>query len=232
MAVVSQASCGARTDPRPWGLWSAIALAVVGAVVGLWLVLGDRLPDAEQVSAWLGPYRRSWYAIPAAMTAFVVLPIVLIPVLGMSVAAGLVFGPWLGSACALAGCLLSATFWFAVGRRLGADVVQRVGGRMQILDRGLGRNGVVAVYLIRKVPAPFVLVNLVIGASRIRLLDFLVGTGLGMGALVVVLATAGARIGRHTAASTVWSIVAVLASLALAIAVNQWMKRHRAESRP
>ena len=58
---------------------------------------------------------------------------------------------------------------------------------MTRVTRALKRNGTIAVFFVRKVPAPFTLVNIVMGASTIRYGDFIVGTVLGMGAFAVYL---------------------------------------------
>ena len=52
-----------------------------------------------------------------------------------------------------------------------------MGPRLNRIRRGIVRRGVLAVAAVRLVPiAPFTVVNLVAGASRIPLLDFVLGT--------------------------------------------------------
>jgi phospholipase D1/2 len=49
------------------------------------------------------------------------------------------------------------------------------------LSKRLARQGLVTVALVRNLPiAPFTIVNMVAGASRIKFKDFLLGTALGM----------------------------------------------------
>jgi phospholipase D1/2 len=143
--------------------------------------------SAAEVSSWLEPHRRAWYGLPITMVGFVVLCFV--PVLVLIAATGAAFGPWLGPLYAMAGCLASASFGFALGRRLGRRRIERwSGGRVRWIADVLARNGTLAVFLLRKVPAPFLLANVVVGASAVRYRDFLIGTTLGMGAIVVALA--------------------------------------------
>lgn len=143
--------------------------------------------DAAEVSSWLEPHRRAWYGLPVTMIVFVVLCFV--PVLVLIAATGVAFGPWLGPLYAMAGCLASASFGFALGRRLGRRRIEGWGGhRIRWIADVAARNGTLAVFLVRKVPAPFLLANIVVGASAIRYRDFLIGTTLGMGAIVVALA--------------------------------------------
>ncbi len=62
---------------------------------------------------------------------------------------------------------------------------------MTRVTRALHRNTTLAVFFVRKVPAPFTLVNIAIGASTVRYVDFIVGTLLGMGVMVIALAGFG-----------------------------------------
>jgi phospholipase D1/2 len=147
--------------------------------------------DPERLAAWVEPWRQSWYAGPAVVLAFVVLGLLLVPLLLMVVVTGVVFGPVWGSALALAGALASGAAGFLLGRRLGKAAVDRLlGARARRISERLGRNGILAVFLARKVPAPYTLANLVMGASRIRFRDFMIGTTLGLGGIVVVVAVA------------------------------------------
>ncbi len=57
--------------------------------------------------------------------------------------------------------------------------------------RALSRNGTLAVFLIRKIPAPFVIVNVLLGASAVGYREFVIGTTLGMTAMVIALAGFG-----------------------------------------
>jgi uncharacterized membrane protein YdjX (TVP38/TMEM64 family) len=69
-----------------------------------------------------------------------------------------------------------------VGRHLGHDVVERLGGkRINRVSQRLARRGVPAIIAVRMVPiAPFAIVNMVAGASHLRLRDLLIGTAVGM----------------------------------------------------
>jgi uncharacterized membrane protein YdjX (TVP38/TMEM64 family) len=88
--------------------------------------------------------------------------------------------------------MVSAAVGYGAGHALGHERLERWGGtRIRHLSERLSRKGVMTVFLARKIPAPYTLVNLVAGASRIRFVDFLWGTFLGMGTGVVGLAVFG-----------------------------------------
>lgn len=169
-------------------LWAVLGFAALAAV--LWGMSQLQPLDGDDVSAWIAPHRHAWYALPMVMAGFVVL--CLAPVMLLVAATGVAFGPVLGPFYAMAGCLTSASVGFAIGRWLGGQRVARLGGhRLARFSRAVDRNGTLAVFLVRKVPAPFTLVNIIVGASRIAYRDFLIGTALGMGAMVVALASLG-----------------------------------------
>ena len=57
---------------------------------------------------------------------------------------------------------------------------------MERLSRRLARRGIVTIVTVRIVPvAPFAVLNLVAGASHVRLRDFVIGTVIGMSPAVL-----------------------------------------------
>ncbi|WP_448206405.1 VTT domain-containing protein [Azospirillum sp. sgz302134] len=106
---------------------------------------------------------------------------VMVPVLLLVAATAIALGPWLGFPTAMAGVLASASALFWVGRWAGQRPLERYGGPVvRRVSERLGDSGVLAMAAVRVVPvAPFTVVNLVAGASRIRFPDYLIGTILG-----------------------------------------------------
>lgn len=218
-----------RTVPprRPWSARLAIAGVTIALPLALmWWATASGL-RADDVAAWLAPWRRSWCALPLVMLIFVVLA--LFPVTLLIAATGVAFGPVLGPLYAMAGCLASASAAFAVGRWLRR---QGVGSwqhpRIQRLTTVMARNGTLAVFLVRKVPAPFALVNAALGASTIAWRDFVIGTALGMTALVLALAGFGGQLieaWRSPSLASIARAVGLLAlPLTLAWVLNRWLR--------
>src|SRR5687768_689547 len=115
-------------DPTRARLLRALALALLClGTAGAGYFLSTTSLTAAEVSAWIAPHRHAWYALPMTMAGFVVL--CLVPVLLLIAATGVAFGPWLGPLYAMAGCLASASFGFALGRWLGRRRIERWGGR-------------------------------------------------------------------------------------------------------
>ena len=220
------------TRARRLGALALILLCAGAAVAAYRVALMDVGPG--DVAAWLAPYRHAWYALPAIMIGFIALA--LVPVVLLIAATGIAFGPVLGPLYAMAGCLASASAAFALGRWLGRRRVERWGGpRIAQITRGVARNGTLAVFLIRKIPAPFALVNVVIGASPIGYREFVVGTTLGMAVLVIALAGFSAQlieVWREPSPAALARAAAFLAiPLTAALVINRFL-RDRADDRP
>ena len=196
-------------DPRePLGLERAanrmLTLRTVLAVCGLAAALGGlalvwqytSLRDFTEIGLVSSVISRSEFAPLLAIAAFVVGGLVVFPVVVLIAATAAALGPWLGFVSAGTGVLLSALILFGIGRVLGHVRLQRLLGRrsLRVQNRIVGK-GVVAVAMIRMVPiAPFSIVNVVAGASKLSLRDYMLGTALGMMPGIIVMAVLGAQI--------------------------------------
>lgn len=166
---------------RGFAIGGLLVLFLALAATWRWTELGELLTPGR-----LGSLAEGLKQMPASpllvLGAFVVGTVVVVPVTLMIVAVVLVFGTWLGMFYAFAGSLLGAAATFGIGRLAGRGAVRRLAGsRLERLSRQLGRRGVLSIATVRNVPvAPFTVVNLVAGATHIRLRDFLLGTLLGL----------------------------------------------------
>jgi phosphatidylserine/phosphatidylglycerophosphate/cardiolipin synthase-like enzyme/uncharacterized membrane protein YdjX (TVP38/TMEM64 family) len=110
------------------------------------------------------------------------------PITVLVVATGIVFGPWPAMLYAFVGTLLNAFVSYALGRWLGRDTIRRFAGSPlnRITDR-LARRGLWAIASLRVLPvASFWRVNIVAGASRLRLREFLLGTAIGVAPVIAL----------------------------------------------
>lgn len=137
----------------------------------------------------------------------------------------LVFDAFPGALYALAGGLANAALVYTIGYFVGRPTVERYAGeRVKRISRQFARRGVLAMAVVRFVPAPFSLVNLLAGASQIRFADFMLGTALGLIPVIVLMVVFVGRVAEavhHPGIATfVWLIVA-----AVAIAGLVWLVR-------
>lgn len=179
-------------------LWVVGALAVLGALSLAWRYtpLVDWL-SPQSLVAWRAELVGHRWAPLAAMAAFPIGSLLVLPVTGLIVAAAFLFGPLEGFAYSVVGVAIAASLNFAIGALFGRGFVRRVAGpRVNGVSRRLAREGVLAMAALRLVPvAPFTVVNLVAGASHIGFRDYLFGTLLGMAPGMGVLSwfSGGAR---------------------------------------
>ena len=216
-------------DQLVWLRMSAV-LIVCGLFFAAWKWLPIEPLDLHDVSAWLEPHRHAWYALPMVMLVFIVLS--LVPVLLLITATGIAFGPVLGPIYAMAGSLASASVGFVIGRWMGQRRVERLGGeRIARISQTLKRNGTLAVFLVRKVPVPFMLTNIVVGASSVAYRDFVIGTVLGMAAIVIALAGFGYQLTKavQNPSPNTWMLAALTVSVPLTLAwfINRSLRRAR-----
>ncbi|MBI0432866.1 VTT domain-containing protein [Roseomonas sp. KE0001] len=179
-------------------LWFRIALAAAPVLLlGLawrYTPLSGYL-NPETFSASMQSASGAWG--PAiALGLFLFLGLIAFPVNVLIVATAAAFGLWPGLAYAAIGAMFSALLTYLIGRWLGPGTLRRVfGPRINRVSQGIARNGILAVTLVRLMPvAPFTLVNLVAGAMRIRLLDYTVGTALGLAPGLILMTALGDRL--------------------------------------
>jgi len=154
------------------------------------------------------------------------------PITLLIVATSFVFGPWATFGYALSGSLLGGGLTFALGQVLGRGMVRRISGkRLNVLSRRLGEGGVFAVLVLRMLPvAPLTVINLVAGASHLRMRHFLVGTALGMTPGILAVAVFSDRLAETLHApspETVALLALVLVVVGLgALGIRWWLRRH------
>lgn len=210
-----------------------VLLLALTAAAWRWTPL-SALVDLRAVAAGAqallqGPLAPLW-----VLAAYVVGSLLAVPVTLLIVVTALVYGAWSAFGYAMAGSLLAAALTFGIGHALGRDLVGRLAGeRLNRLNARLGRRGLLAVVTVRILPlAPFTVVNLAAGASKIRLRDFLLGTMLGMlpGILAItVFSDRVLAVLRDPSGTTLATLAAVAAALVGALwALRRWLRRRDA----
>ncbi len=219
----------------PWRFAALVAVSLL--LIGLALAWRTT-PMREHLNLpaliGLAQHLRDLPATPLLVVlAYVVGGLLMVPVTLLIAATGIVFGFMPGALYALAGALASAAAGYALGALLGRDLVRRLlGARINRLSRRLARRGIIAMIVLRSLPlAPYGVVNVVSGASHIRLRDYLLGTTLGMlpGILLTTafahnLAMAIRRPGPETLGILV---IVVLLLAGFGIGVRKWSRRQR-----
>ena len=122
------------------------------------------------------------YGPVAAIIGFGAALVLAVPLAFLTLVALVAYGSITGILIALAAAALGAIATFSLGKILGHAAIQKMGGaKINLISQALAQRGLMAVIAVRLVPiAPFAIVNMVAGASHLRLRDMVIGTLLGM----------------------------------------------------
>ncbi len=230
--LVAEAAAEPRASARFRVLIIVIIVAIVAAIAVSWWVTPLRhLIDVDHLTAFFDRYAGSPLAPILMIALFVVGGLIMIPVNVMIALSVLVFGAIPGAIYALIGSSLNAQVLYEIARRLPLQTVKnRLSGRLGTMHQHFVRHGVLAVALVRAVPvAPYTIVNLLLGATRIDRLQYIVGTALGMTPGIVVNAFFVDRILAAVRAPTPLTIAllafATLVVIGLALFVRKRLSR-------
>jgi phospholipase D1/2 len=163
--------------------WRWLLLGIyVAILVGLAMLWRDpamrHWVEPESLSQLGKKLAASPMGVLAVLGGYVVAVLMGMPIVVLTSVGALVFPPWPGMAYAMSGMLLGALVTYGIGRFTGAQTMDRwTKGRLSLLSKHLHRRGLVTVIVVRVLPlAPFVMVNMVAGALRVRLRDFMLGS--------------------------------------------------------
>lgn len=207
-------------------------LLVVAAALAAWFLwLDERLPAFV---AWVqaqGVIGLLTFGLAYALATVLMIPGALITLL-----AGYVYGPWLGTAVVSPASVLGATGAFLLGRTLfRARFERRIAAapRFQALQAAIARQGLRILVLVRLSPIfPYSLVNYLFGLTRLRTGTYVFGSWLGMlpGTFLYVYLGSTAEDLTRLAAGTApdaggWGLALKLAGLAATLLVTVLVTR-------
>ena len=114
----------------------------------------------------------------------------------LTLAAGAVFGLWLGTLVVSFASTIGASLAFLSTRFVLRDwVTARFGKRVAAIDRGIEQGGAFYLLTLRLIPAfPFFLINLAMGLTTMRLSTFYVVSQIGMLLGTIVYVNAGTQL--------------------------------------
>ncbi len=146
-----------------------VAVVVVARLIGLTEYVS--LDGLDQLRGWIGGFG---IAAPLVFIAlYVVATVAFLPGTPLSLLAGLVFGPVLGTLWTVIGATIGATLAFLVGRYAARGLVEgwmAKDERVKKLDEGVERQGWRMLLITRLVPVfPFNLQNYAYGITKIGL---------------------------------------------------------------
>ena len=211
---------------RIW-LGVGILLLLFGAAAAWkWTPLAD-LIDVNKMAGWAGSLRQSPVRHFYLLGAYVIGSVLLIPITLLILITAIVFGPILGSLYSIVGGLAGALVTYAIGYFLGQDFVRKIAGaKWGMIERKIGQTGVVAVTTLRLLPvAPFSVINIVSGAFKVPLRDYVLGSILGLAPGIVVTNLFAHQLESAIRNPGVGTFVLLLALIGITVAGTVWLKR-------
>jgi uncharacterized membrane protein YdjX (TVP38/TMEM64 family) len=162
-------------------VFTTIWLLGIGAAVAAWFRSGLEIREVpDLLDGWLSQFGLARAAF-VYILLYTVRPLILFPATVLTIASGLIFGPWLGILFTIVGENASANFAFRIARWLGGNWIDRQEqGRLQVWDTMIRKNAIMSVLLMRLLYLPFDGVNYGCGLSSMRQRDFFIGTFLGI----------------------------------------------------
>lgn len=169
---------GAVSNRRRLACWTVAALLVVALLVALRTLPLERA--ATDLQEWIDDL--GWLGPLVFAAIYVVAALLLLPSTVLMIAAGALYGLWLGTAIASLASTAAAALAFVIARYLARDLVaERVSrsARLRAIDRAIAESGTRIVALLRLSPAvPFSVANYAFGLTALRGVPYVVATWL------------------------------------------------------
>ena len=204
-----------------WKKWIIAVIVVGGVALFFWLDLQRYLTLAalkanrQALQEYYASHRAAMVA--GFMMVYILQTALLLPgATILSMAAGVIFGPLMGTVYACIAATIGATLALLVVRYLLRDaVLKKFGSRLDKINLELETRGLNYLLFLRLMPpVPFFLINLAAGLTRLPLRTFFIGTFFGIIPGGFVYVNAGASLATIDSTSDIAS-PRVLGSFAL-----------------
>jgi len=213
-------------------LLALASFAIVWRSTPLVTFLDPKALELSIASMADSPFAPLWVIVGYTLGSLIFVPIIL-----LILATAVVFDPTQAFFYAICGSWVSSVMSYGLGRVVGKATVYRLTGSiLGRVQRQITRHGFLSMLFARVVPlAPFVIVNIVAGACRIRFRDFALATALGMipGILAIVLLEDQVEEAVRDPALATVIFLGILAAffILLAVAFYRWYIRHGSSRR-
>jgi uncharacterized membrane protein YdjX (TVP38/TMEM64 family) len=209
-----------------------VVLLIAGVVIfNFYYPLKDHLSDALDWFRDLGPLG----ALPY-VAVFVLASIFFIPISGLIIMAGTLYGPWMGFLLAAFSATLSVAVCYAVGKKLWrqrVELLRRDHPRLETVLEAVSKHGYLLVFLIRLNPfLPFTVLNYLFTIPKLDPRRYLISSFLALTPDIFFYLYVG-HVGNvlledpSEVSAWTWLIlgVAVVATVAAGVLINQMIRK-------
>jgi len=170
---------------RSAGIRHFLFLAFVASMaVGLFIYVGVgkefEVREIRDYAHSLGPL------LPVVFIFSYIVISIFFPTTPMMALSGILFGFWQGLIYTATGGIISSFITFYIARFLGKDFVDKILHKkflekLEEYDQKVGRRGFLTIVVLRILPImPFNVLNLIMGVSKIKTKDYILGTLVGL----------------------------------------------------
>jgi uncharacterized membrane protein YdjX (TVP38/TMEM64 family) len=204
----------------------ALLLALVVALIACFFIFHlNRYFDFQFIKAQREAFRAYYSDHPAASILVYVLIYISATALSLpgaavlTLAGGALFGLLTGTIVVSFCSTIGATLAFLVARFLLRDSIQnKFGERLETINRGIEKEGMFYLFTMRLIPAiPFFVINLVMGLTPIRTVQFFLVSQLGMLPGTIVYVNAGTQLAELDSPTEILSPRLILSFVLLGI---------------
>ena len=157
--------------------WKKIILILLGVVIALILiaVLGKWFGiELKLFGLWIKSL--GWFGVVAFIGIFIILTLFFVPESFLAIMGGVAFGLWKGFGIVIFANMIAAVIAFFIYRLLFKkrfDHILRRHPKMRAVELAVSSKGLTLMLLLRLGPFNFSLLNVILGASEVKLGQFL-----------------------------------------------------------
>jgi len=164
---------------------TALAILIIGIATFLGFLVGSNRVQTSMVSVleWLS-HLPKWAGSLVMIGMYTGGLMLFCPGTPFNLAAGFLFGIWIGIGVAMAGCMFGAGFAFLLGRTIARDWIKskmEQRPKFRAIDWAIQKNGLYIIFLTRLSPLfPFPLLNYGFGITKVAIWQYVAGTFAGV----------------------------------------------------
>jgi phospholipase D1/2 len=211
---------------RIWIGGAVLLVLFAAAAAWKWTPLADVI-DIDRLSGWAASLRENPARHLYVLGAYVIGSLLLVPITVIILVTAIIFGPILGSLYSVLGSLAGAVATYAIGRLLGQDFVRKLAGaKWRRLEKKIEQTGIVAVATLRLLPiAPFTVVNVISGAFKVPLRDYILGSLLGLVPGILITNLFAQQFASAIRNPGIGTVLILLALVTITVGGTVWLKR-------
>ncbi|MGQ0546114.1 MAG: TVP38/TMEM64 family protein [Betaproteobacteria bacterium] len=201
-----------------------------------WTPLAEYLTP-QRIMGWARAVRETPWAPLVAVLAYTPASLILFPRPLVTLFIVVAFGLWHGIAYSVTGVLLAALVTYYLGRAMPQQALRNVAGDgAEALAKGARRHGVLSVLAFNLMPVPpFAVQNMIAGAARIRVWEYMLGSLLSLIPGIVAMAVFGDQVLnalREEAQVSWWAVAGALTGMGvLVFFAKRWAVKYAGASR-